>query len=223
MRHLFTGSTSVYVSYWVKYSDNYIGTGTNLSPHEFGLLSDRDDPAGNLTFAYMYAYIEQVYQSGGIPMLRLQDARMIDTNNINVDLTGATENRAVSGCNGNQDGTSVISCFRLNGPWYNGKEWKAAAVAFRPNPGTDYKGDWNHVEVYFQLNTVTGGVAQTNGIARYWLNGNLKIERTNLVFRTGANANMKFNQFLVTPYMGGGSPIAQTMWVDDLIIATARP
>jgi len=31
---------------------------------------------------------------------------------------------------------------------------------------------------------------------------------------------MKFNQFLLAPYIGNGSPEKQTMWIDDLTIST---
>jgi len=34
---------------------------------------------------------------------------------------------------------------------------------------------------------------------------------------------MKFNQLLVAPYMGNGSPVDQRFWVDNLVVATDRP
>jgi hypothetical protein len=42
-------------------------------------------------------------------------------------------------------------------------------------------------------------------------------------FRTGARPNMRFNQMLLSPYIGNGSPVQQTMWVDDILVATAKP
>ena len=33
---------------------------------------------------------------------------------------------------------------------------------------------------------------------------------------------MRLNQFLIAPYIGDGSPVAQTMWVDNLTVATDR-
>ena len=41
--------------------------------------------------------------------------------------------------------------------------------------------------------------------------------------RTAANADMKFNQLFYGPYIGVGSPIDQTWWVDDLVIADGIP
>jgi len=33
---------------------------------------------------------------------------------------------------------------------------------------------------------------------------------------------MRFNQFIIAPYIGDGSPVDQTMWVDNLTVATSR-
>ena len=224
MRKLFTPTSSLYVSYWVKYSTNFVGSGRLYHPHEFYILSTRDGDFDGPSSNYLNMYIEQNYQNGGIPRLIIQDNRMIDITKILVDLTGVTENRSVAGCNGNTDGTGRTQCYQVSATeWYNAREWDAPAVAFKPTAGPDYKSDWNHVEVYFQLNTIVGGIGQTNGIVRYWLNGNLKIEFTNVLFRTGANPTLQFKQFIFSPYIGDGSPAAQTMWLDDLTVGTARP
>src|SRR4030095_9860153 len=45
---------------------------------------------------------------------------------------------------------------------------------------------------------------------------------TNVIIRTGANPDMKWNQFLIAPYIGDGSPVDQSMWVDNLLVATSR-
>jgi hypothetical protein len=224
VRRLFAPTETLYVSYWVKYSSNYVGSGKPYHPHEFGILSSLDDEWDGLTWNYLNTYIEQNYQNGGIPRLVIQDSRMIDITKIGVDLTGITEQRSVAGCNGNTDGTGVTSCYQVSATeWYNAKEWDAAGVAFQPVTGPDYKGDWNHVEVYFRLNSVVSGIGQADGIVRYWLNGDLKIEHTNVLFRTGANPTLRFRQFLITPYMGDGSPVTQTMWVDDLVLLAGIP
>jgi hypothetical protein len=34
---------------------------------------------------------------------------------------------------------------------------------------------------------------------------------------------MAFNQFMAAPYIGDGSPVSQSFWVDNLLIATGRP
>jgi hypothetical protein len=49
------------------------------------------------------------------------------------------------------------------------------------------------------------------------------IDRHDVMFRTGARANLAFAQFVIGPYIGGGSPVDQTMWVDNLTLATQHP
>ncbi|HEY2379358.1 MAG TPA: hypothetical protein VGH98_25480 [Gemmatimonadaceae bacterium] len=71
--------------------------------------------------------------TAGTRSIQSQDAQNIDVTRINQDLTGITENRAVSGCNGNPD------------------------------------------------------------------------------------------QFIIAPYIGDGSPVAQSLWYDDLVVMTAPP
>ena len=53
--------------------------------------------------------------------------------------------------------------------------------------------------------------------------GTLVIERANIVLRSTDFPNMKFNQFLLTPYFGPGLlPHAQTLWIDELAVGTQR-
>jgi hypothetical protein len=42
-------------------------------------------------------------------------------------------------------------------------------------------------------------------------------------FRTGANPTLLFNQFLIAPYIGAGSPADQYLWVANLTVATGKP
>jgi uncharacterized protein YjdB len=225
-RHLFTPSSTVYVSYWVKYSTNWVGSGQPYHPHEFVILSDLEADWDGLSNNYLTAYIEQVYNNGGRPQLALQDGK-----NVNVslgtppnNLVGVTENRSVSGCNGHTEsfGVDAWTCYDMP-PWYSAKEYHAATVAFQPTPGPGYKADWNHVEAYFQMNSVVGGIGQMDGIVRYWFNGVLVIDRTNVLLRTGAHPTLNFKQIVLAPYIGDGSPVDQTVWYDDLTVATAKP
>ena len=60
-------------------------------------------------------------------------------------------------------------------------------------------------------------------MVRYWYDGELLIDHDDVLLRTGQHPDMMFNQFMVFPYIGDGSPIDQTMWLDNLTIATGRP
>jgi len=139
-----------------------------------------------------------------------------------INLVGVTESRSVAGCNGVVESNVATTCFNMP-PWYNDKELLAPQVWFQPTPGPGYKGDWNHVEVYLQLNSVVGGLGVADGVMQYWFNGALVIDRHDILFRTGARPTIRFHQFLIAPYIGDGSPVDQYMWIDDLTVATGRP
>jgi hypothetical protein len=221
IRRKFTGTDRLYVRYWVRYSANFVGSGLSYDPHEFYITTNQDNDFVGPSTTHLTAYIEQNYQNGGRPTLATTDVSNIDQAAApNTDLTNVTENRAVSGCNGNSDGYPT-DCYGGSGNWRNEKHWRAGPT-FLPTPGPGYKGDWHMVEVYFQLNTILNGKGQNNGIAQYWFDGQLLIDKQGVLFRTGAFPNMLFTQFMIAPYIGDGSPVAQTMWVDDLVLATGK-
>src|SRR6267143_2050815 len=223
-RHLFAATPTLYVSYWVKYSSNWVGSGHPYHPHEFLIMSDQDGDWDGPSNGWLVAYIEHNYQNGGIPRLALQDNKAINTSfgAPPVNLVGITENRSVDGCNGVVEANVVTTCFNMP-PWYNDKELSAAQVWFQPTPGPGYKANWNHVEAYFQINSIVNGVGRADGVAQYWFNGTLVIDRHDALFRTGARPNINFRQFVMAPYIGDGSPADQTMWIDNLLVATAPP
>jgi hypothetical protein len=95
-------------------------------------------------------------------------------------------------------------------------------VTFQPNPGAGYKNNWNFVEGYYQMNTIVNGIGQADGVLQYWFNGTLIIDRHDVVYRTGTRPTLQFNQFLIAPYIGDGSPVDQSMFIDNLRIATGR-
>jgi len=223
-RHLFTASPTLYISYWVKYSDNWIGSAKPYHPHEFLVMSDLDGDYDGPSNNWLTAYVEENYQNGGIPRVQLQDSKAINTSlgAPPINLTTTTENRSVDGCNGVVESNVVTSCFSFP-PWYNDKEFSPGTVAFQPTPGTGYKGSWNHVEAYLQINSIAGGIGQADGVIQYWFNGAQLIDRHDVLFRTGARSSINFHQFLIAPYIGDGSPANQYMWVDNLLVATAPP
>jgi len=154
----------------------------------------------------------------------IQDGQNIDESRIGQDLTNVTERRAVAGCNGTlNDGYTIVSCYPVGSVHSNGKLWKTTDIYFQDTPGPYYKNDWHFIEAYFKLNRLSGGKGQPDGIIRYWYDGALAIERTNVIMRTGTHPSMKFNQFLIGPWIGDGSPVDQTFWIDNLTVATSRP
>ncbi len=221
-RLLFNDSETIYLSYWVKYSANWVGSGDPFHPHEFQFVTNEDGQYVGPAFTNLTVLVEHNYQNGGIPVIAATDGANIDVNAVGQDLSGVTEDRSAHGCNGNTDGYPT-DCYAFGaGTYNNGKAFRAAQPTFLETQGAGYKNDWNFVEAYIQLNTIQGGIGQTDGVVQYWFNGQLVIDHQNVLLRTGTHPTMAFNQFLVLPFIGSGSPVAQTMWIDDLTIATGR-
>lgn len=154
--------------------------------------------------------------------MAMQDNKSINTTlgALPLSLLGLTENRSTGGCNGVMESNIVSECYNAP-PWYNDKKVDGPVV-FQPNPGAGYKNNWNHVEAYYQLNTIVNGVGQSNGVMQYWFNGTLVIDRHDILFIAGARAGLQLSQFVIAPYIGNGSPVDQSMWVDNLVVAASR-
>jgi hypothetical protein len=222
-RHKFTASSSVYISFYVKYSANWVGSQKAYHPHEFYVMSTLDGDFDGPAFAYMTLYLEHNYQNGGKPVMMMQDNKSINTTSgaLPNNLVGSTENRSTAGCNGlAESNLSITSCYNAP-PWANAKGIMGPVV-FQPTAGAGYKNNWNFVEAYYQLNTIVNGIGQADGVMQYWFNGTLVIDRHDILYRTGAHPTLQFSQFLIAPYIGDGSPVDQSMFIDNVRVATAR-
>jgi len=220
IRRKFIETDEIYASYHVKYSSNWEGSNRGYHPHEFLILTNLDGDWIGPAYTHLTAYIEQ---NEGEPLLAIQDGQNIDESNIGVDLTDITEVRAVAGCNGDSDGHGEGDCYWAGSAHRNGKGWRAGDVYFADTPGPYYKSDWHFVEAYFKLNSISGGKGIADGVVRYWYDGQLIIDHDDVMLRTGQHPDVKFNQFMIAPWIGDGSPVDQTFWVDDLTVATSRP
>jgi len=218
-RMLFPPTPTIYLRYYVKYSASYTGSNRPYHPHEFHFVTDLDSRWIGPAWTHLTLYIEQ---NEGEPMLAIQDGQNIDEANIGVDLTAVTEQRAVAGCNGDGDGHGAGDCYPVGSVHYNGKAWRAGQVLFSDSPGPYDKNAWHLVEAQFDLNSIAFGIGLADGGVRYWFDGVAIIDHRDVMLRTGEHATMQFNQFLIAPYIGDGSPVDQTMWVDDLTVATER-
>lgn len=228
-RHAFTATDEVYVSFYIKHSSNW-----NFSGHQFYILTTENGPFDGLAFTRLTAYIQEYNLA---PNLELQDGQNIDQSKIRVNLAGVTENRAANGCNGIGDGPVAASAFwprfqttdgkpdadcwsdgskRINGKYFGDK------VYFQNTAGPYYKGDWHFIEAYFKLNSIVNGIGVPDGKLRYWYDGELIISYDDVLMRTGARPNMKFNQFIVGVF-GNPASVTQTFWIDNLTVATSRP
>jgi hypothetical protein len=212
LRRKFPPSDSFYLSYYVRYSENWVGSQRLYHPHEFHVLTTMDDDWAGLSFTHLTAYVEE---NGGTPLIAIQDGKNVDQAQIGKNLVAATERRSVAGCNGSSDGYPD-NCYRAAEGYVNEKKWKAPSRYFADSR-------WHFIEAYIRLNTVSRGKGVNDGIVQYWFDRQLVIDRRDVLLRTGANAAMQFNQFAIAPYIGDGSPVAQSMWIDDLTVGGSRP
>jgi len=226
LRKKFAESDSVYLGFYIKHSSNWAGSGMPYHPHEFYFLTNKDggeckDHCGP-SVTHLTVYVEE---NGGKPSLEIQDVLNIDQSRIGKDLSAITEQRSVAGCNGysHADGAGPEDCYRHKGGYRNDKTWRTDKAYFQDKPGPYYKGDWHHIEAFFKLNSIVNGKGIADGVLEYWYDGTLLISHHNVLFRTGQQPDMKFNQLIIAPYIGDGSPVDQTLWIDDLTVATSRP
>ena len=218
MRKLFTPTNTLYVSYYVLHSSNWVGSGVAYHPHEFYVLSNLDGDYDGLAFNYLDAYIEE---NAGKPRIQIQDGKNINQSEINVNLVPTTENRAVAGCNGNSDAYPT-ACYVAGSTTTTTKCGPRTAFISQPTTGPYYQGNWHFVEAYFSLNSIKNGKGVADGIAEYWYDGTLVMQENKVMFRTGEHPTMQFKQFVIAPYIGVGSPVDQSFCIDKLKVATGR-
>ncbi len=220
MRKLFTPSESFYLSFYIKHSTNWTGSNHSYHPHQFNVVTNMDTAYVGPAYTYSTLYVET---NEGEPLLALQDSKNVDPDNKDVDLTYITEERAIAGCNGDSDGHGDGSCYGSYPTYSNGKQWRAGSIYFQDSPGPYYKNDWHFIEAYFQMNSIVDGNGVADGQVKYWYDGELIIDHENVMLRTGEHPTMKYNQFMIAPWIGDGSPVDQTFWVDNLTVADSRP
>jgi hypothetical protein len=224
LRKKFTATESLYVSFYVKFQSTWRGSQKAYHPHMIYVPSNLDDDYCGLSSNYLNTYIEAVSDIGGSyairPTIAIQDNLRVNatcSGNPPCDLTATTENRSVAYCNGCKGGADCGTGICYNdGSWYSSNAWQTASNSIP-------KDQWVRVETYFRMNTVSANIGQADGIMKLWIDGVNVIDHANIVYRTNQDATKKWSQFVFAPYIGDGSPIAQTMWVDELTVGTANP
>jgi hypothetical protein len=217
VRHLFTATDTLYFSVYMRLGTGWVGSQQSYHPHLIMVLSDKDGTYDGPAWNYLNTYIEV---NGNHPWFGLQDGKNINYNygSVPQDLVSTTESRSVAGCNGclGDCGGQNQECYLASGSTYwNGETWLMSGTSLSLNA-------WHHYEGYLKMNTISGGNAQANGIMQIWIDGTQVLDKSNIVYRTNQNANMKWRQLVLGPWIGDGSPKAQSMWLDELTLATAR-
>lgn len=211
VRHLFAESDGVLVTYKVKYDSNWSWTGYTYGPHEFYLFTNADHDYKGPAYSHSTFYLEM---TDGHPRIAQQDGMNVDANYINQDISDATENRSVSGCNGSADGYEG-GCYESDGYWYNGRSWDATST-------TILSDQWYTIKALILMNDIVDGKGVANGVIKYWVDGDLVMSYDDIILRTAQNSEMKFNQILIGPYFHNGVPYDQKFWIDDVIVQSFK-
>ncbi len=101
---------------------------------------------------------------------------------------------------------------------YNGKLYDSREILFDDD-------EWHCVEAYFKLNSLdmTNDKPNKDGIIIGWFDGKEVINHTDVILRSTDFPEMKFNQFLMTPYFGPGLlDNNQKLWIDEMVVGTSR-
>lgn len=229
MRMKFTPTDKMYVSFYVKFQTGWRGSEMAYHPHVLSVLSNLDGDWDAPGDSYLNTYIEFLSDTTSPyaihPHLQLQDSKRTNTSygSVPIDISAITENRSVNYCNGYKTGADIgtaRSCFLDATPlWYSSTEWVVPNSSLSTNA-------WHHVEAYFQMNSINGGIGQPDGIMQEWVDGTQVLNKNNILYRTGygSNATQKWAQFDLQAYIGSpGSPINQTMWLDELKVYDGLP
>ena len=100
-------------------------------------------------------------------------------------------------------------------------------------PWTTVLGDnqWHLMEFYFKMNTNTGSVFNADGIHRFWLDGNLKFEATNIPWSDNGSTQSPRRGWNYVSWGGNnnnrwttscsGTSCEQWYAVDDVVVSTA--
>lgn len=215
-RKLITPTDRAYVQFDWKFGTAGVpwqGSGVSFHPHIVQLMSQPDNDFAGPASSLLNCYLEVGSVSGGNSVLRtvLQDSLRINAAQLDVDLLGTATNHATGGYNGIQSQATPTLVDKFGGN---------SNYTFWDTPGRPILNNtWHRIRAYWQMNTIVSTLPQPDGIMRFWVDNVLVLERTNVYFRTNQHPTMMWDQFIIAPYIGNGSPIAQDMWMDNLIIA----
>jgi len=214
----------LFIKYYVKYDDDWIGSQKNYHPHLIAIRSNYDffilGEYGGGANAYLTVYFDSWVNPKNNkihPWFQLQDSR-----NINYDygmppqnIADKTEYRSVGGCNGclnGQDCGTNDTCFNIsNNYWYSAREWVIEDIYY-------LRDKWIKEEYYIEMNSIKNGKGIPDGILKIWHDDKLIFKSANMLFRTGKYPDMSFRQIGFFPYIGDGSPVHQSMFIDNLKI-----
>jgi hypothetical protein len=223
LRKKFAPTETLYVSLYVKFPSTWRGSQKPYHPHILLFPSNLDGDYCPLANNYLNTYLEFISDTARPYAIRpsagIQDSLRVNANygNLPNNLTETTENRSVAHCNGCKSGADCGTgiCYNVGG-WYSAYAWQNSNASVP-------KDQWVHIEAYLRMNTVRSNVGQADGVMQMWIDGVKVLNLLKVIYRTQQDEIKKWAQFVLAPYIGDGSPVAQTMWLDELNVGTESP
>lgn len=204
------------IEYYVKLDTGWQGSGQTYHPHFLGIMSEDDTDYQQPASSNSHLYFELLSDTSS-PYTTYTNTLHQDTQRTNdsngtppVDLTSVTETRSANQCNTPyaESGATGGDCYNDGTDYSSWNRWKGD-VSVPVN-------EWVKITSYIKSNTVTGGVANFDGILKTWVNDSLAVSSETVQFVTGAYDGKKWDKIILFPYIGDGSPISQSMWIDEL-------
>ena len=226
MRKAFNASDELFIKFYIKFSRTWKGSQKTCG-HLVMIFSNLDSEYANPNWSYLNTYFEVISDNESPhtirPVFQIQDNRRINISDCSqgfppCDLTGVTENRSVSGCNGTLGdlATNGGRCYFDGNKWLNERRWISSDSRIN-------REDWVKIEAYFKMNTSRGGRGQANGIMDLWINDLPILAKRNILYRTHQDADKKWAQFVLSPYIGDGAETEQMVWIDELEVSDVKP
>lgn len=223
IRNSFTQTDELFIEYYMKFDNGWRGSGLTYHPHMIHLQSVDDDIWQGLSRANNSIYLEAISEINSpyniIPIIATQDFYRVNTTYGTPpnDLTATTETRSAYHCNtpASLSGATGI-CYNDGGGWYSANMWSSPEIIIP-------KDQWVKVEAYFKKNTFGGGVANFDGTMQMWINDELAIDKSTVLYATNYYNTTQWDKIILAPWIGDGSPIAQSMWLDEFKIYDSLP
>ncbi|MBD1399343.1 hypothetical protein [Pelovirga terrestris] len=206
------------LEYYVKYDSGWRGSGLAYHPHTLHMVSSEDtiyQGGANSNSALYFSQVSGTSAPYAIqPRFGHQDSMRVNTSfgTPRNDLTSTTEDRSANLCNTPlaAAGADYGDCYSMGGgAYYSFSGWRSPSVVV-PND------QWVKLTYYVKSNTVANGTANYDGIVKVWVNEALAISNESALLVAGGYGGATWDKFMMAPYIGNGSPVNQTMWLDEM-------
>ncbi len=209
------------LEYYVKHETGWRGSSRNYHPHLIHVLSSDDTEYQGLSQSnsglYFESWASTTFPYRNYPVVAHQDMLRVNISEGSVpnNLVAVTENRSATQCNTPYalSGASSGACYFDGVGYYSANTWLADGAEIPANA-------WTKITAYIKRNTFTNGVANFDGIMKLWVNDTLALNKTSVLYASGANVGAVWDKLALAPWIGDGSPVTQAMWLDELQLWT---